>query len=131
MRISGVGLPIAVTVPQKTRKCRSTFLEAELRNAIVNNELEVFYQPKVELSSGRIVGAEALVHWLHPSRGLIFPNQFIPLAEETGLIIPIGEFVLNTVCQQLHLWHSMGLFTQDFSVSVNLSTGQKLYGVKA
>ncbi|ANV85440.1 histidine kinase [Picosynechococcus sp. PCC 7003] len=97
-------------------------LEADLRQAIDNNELEIFYQPKVNLQTGKVVGAEALLRWFHPTRGLVSPSQFIPLAEETGLIIPIGEYVLEESCSQLRRWQTAGL--KDFYMSVNLSAKQ-------
>jgi EAL domain-containing protein (putative c-di-GMP-specific phosphodiesterase class I) len=87
-----------------------------------NNELEVYYQPQVDAISGRIVAAEALLRWRHPQRGLISPLEFIPLAEETGLIVPIGEWVLRRVCAQLSLWRADGLV--PVKVAVNLSPRQ-------
>lgn len=97
-------------------------LEADLRRAIERKELEVYYQPIVDLASGTITRLEALLRWRHPQRGLVAPLDFIPLAEETGLIIPIGEWVLRTACQQLLAWHAAGL--HDLSIAVNLSARQ-------
>jgi EAL domain-containing protein (putative c-di-GMP-specific phosphodiesterase class I) len=97
-------------------------MEGSLRKAIDNGELVVFYQPKVSLTSGRIVGAEALVRWLHPRMGQVAPGEFIPLAEETGLIIPLGEFVLTSVCNQLRDWLAAGIDAPR--VAVNISARQ-------
>jgi predicted signal transduction protein with EAL and GGDEF domain len=94
----------------------------ELSRAIEQNELIVHYQPRLELPSGRIVGAEALVRWQHPQRGLVFPGEFIPLAEETGLILPLGDWVMRHACRQLADWRAAGL-TLDY-VSVNFSAAQ-------
>ncbi|MET0858455.1 MAG: EAL domain-containing protein [Telluria sp.] len=97
-------------------------LETELRAALVGNQLELHYQPKVSLRSGRIVGAEALVRWRHPERGMISPAEFIPLAEETGLIFEIGGWVLEEACRQIRAWKDAGLAMPP--VAVNLSARQ-------
>jgi EAL domain-containing protein (putative c-di-GMP-specific phosphodiesterase class I) len=97
-------------------------LEGELRHAHERGELELFYQPQLGLKSGRITGAEALVRWRHPKWGLVTPDRFIALAEETGLIIPIGEWVLRTACRQLVAWHKKGYALAR--ISVNLSGTQ-------
>ena len=93
-------------------------LEVDLRHAISDGELELHYQPLVEAGSGRLVGAEALVRWNHPERGQIPPGDFIGLAEETGLILPLGEWVLRKACKEAKSWPS------GLSVSVNLSPAQ-------
>jgi diguanylate cyclase (GGDEF)-like protein/PAS domain S-box-containing protein len=95
-------------------------LEADLRRAVDRGELAVYYQPIVALDTGRISGVEALVRWNHPQRGLISPNDFIPLAEETGLIVPIGRFVLAESCRQLRSWRDDIGFTSPFALHVNL-----------
>jgi len=97
-------------------------LEGELRRALERNEFDVYYQPVVNLGSGRITRLEALIRWQHPTRGLIMPSDFISLAEDTGLIIPVGAWVLRTACQQLREWKQMG--QNDLQVSVNISAYQ-------
>lgn len=84
------------------------FLEGELREALKRNELMLHYQPQITLDDGGLIGAEALLRWRHPQRGLIPPDKFIPIAEDSGLIIPIGEWVLRTACQQAKAWLDEG-----------------------
>ncbi len=96
--------------------------ERELRNAVKNNELEVYYQPKCSVETGAILGMEALVRWNHPLKGLIPPNDFISVAEETGLIIPIGLQVLETACSQTVVWHKQGF--KHLIISINVSVKQ-------
>ncbi|MES2164890.1 MAG: EAL domain-containing protein [Pseudomonadota bacterium] len=97
-------------------------LEVGLRKALQNNELYLLYQPQIDVSSAQVVGVEALVRWRHPERGIISPTEFIPLAEETGLIVPIGEWVLRTACRQAMAWQAAG--KQPVRVAVNLSAKQ-------
>ena len=97
-------------------------LENSLRHALDRHEFLLYYQPKVNIHAGEIVGLEALVRWEHPEMGLVSPATFIPLAEETGLIVEIGEWVLQQACQQVVAWHQMGL--QPLSIAVNLSPRQ-------
>jgi diguanylate cyclase len=96
-------------------------LEGDLRLALERNEFEVHYQPIIALASGNVVAVEALLRWHHPEKGMINPNAFIPLAETTGLIVPIGEWVLRQACAHAHIWHTQG---HDVQVSVNLSGRQ-------
>jgi len=97
-------------------------LENDLRMAVERNELRLHYQPIVDIKDARIVGLEALVRWEHPHRGLIPPNDFIPLAEETELIVPIGEWVLRTACSQLKAWSDEGV--PRLRLAVNISAIQ-------
>jgi diguanylate cyclase (GGDEF)-like protein/PAS domain S-box-containing protein len=99
-------------------------LESELRHAIRNNEFMLVYQPQIHLETGSVVGMEALIRWNHPMRGLVSPGDFIPIAEETGLIVPIGEWVLMEACRQNKQWQDAGL--PAVPVSVNLSMRQFL-----
>jgi EAL domain-containing protein (putative c-di-GMP-specific phosphodiesterase class I) len=101
-------------------------LENQLRKALDENQLQVFYQPKLCLATGRLNAAEALVRWLHPTMGMVPPGDFIGLAEETGLIGPIGEFVLRQACWQACEWQRQGL--EPIRVSVNLSVHQLRQG---
>lgn len=97
-------------------------LQSSLRHALERQELLLYYQPQVSLKTGQIIGAEALVRWQHPERGLISPDKFIPIAEETGLIVPIGEWVLKTACQQTKVWQNAGF--SHLRIAVNLSSRQ-------
>ena len=97
-------------------------LESSLRHALERNEFELHYQAKHDIRSGRITGMEALLRWQHPDLGLIAPMQFIPLAEETGLIVPIGKWVLRTACLQNAAWQAQGL--PRLSMAINLTARQ-------
>ncbi len=96
-------------------------LQNDLRRALDCREFFMAYQPIVDLHTGRVASLEALIRWTHPTRGVVPPDSFIPLAEETGLILPIGEWVLETVCRQMRKWHDEGLMVP---VAVNLSARQ-------
>jgi diguanylate cyclase (GGDEF)-like protein len=96
--------------------------ETCLRNALKRSEFEVYYEPQIEIKTGKIIGAEALVRWNHPERGRVSPGEFIPMAEEMGLIAPLGEWVLETACRQTKAWQTQGL--PPLRVAVNLSARQ-------
>jgi len=97
-------------------------IESELRDALANGELMLYYQPKVSLRSGRIVGAEALLRWRHPVRGLVSPGVFIPVAEETGLITELGNWVVEEACRQIQQWREANVIMPP--IAVNLSARQ-------
>ncbi|BFT63781.1 EAL domain-containing protein [Pseudomonas moorei] len=94
----------------------------DLRNALDHNEFSLHYQPKFDAGNGRPVGAEALLRWEHPTQGMLLPDKFIDLAEKTGLIIPIGDWVLNEACRQMREWYVLGY--TDWRIAVNLSALQ-------
>lgn len=97
-------------------------LEKDLREALERQEFQLYYQPKLNLASGQITGVEALIRWQHPKRGIISPAEFIPIAEETDLILPIGEWVLRTACTQSKAWQDAGV--PSLIMAVNLSVRQ-------
>ncbi len=97
-------------------------LESRLRKALEQGEFVIYYQPKVSLADGSVIGVEALLRWFHPDLGLVPPAEFIPLAEETGLIVPIGAWVLRTACAQVRRWHRLG--HGGLELAVNLSARQ-------
>ena len=107
-----------------TRAVTLLQIESDLRRAVERNEFHVNYQPIVSLETGRISGFEALVRWQHPERGLILPAEFIPVAEETGLIMQIDRSVLRQACLQMRLWQEALPVTRDMKISVNLSCKQ-------
>jgi EAL domain-containing protein (putative c-di-GMP-specific phosphodiesterase class I) len=102
-----------------TRAVQRLFIEGNLRRALKQDEFLLYYQPKIDISSGRIIGGEALIRWLDPELGMMFPKQFVPIAEESGLIVPIGSWVLREACRQVRVWQDLGL--QVVPVSVNIS----------
>jgi diguanylate cyclase (GGDEF)-like protein len=105
----------------RARSAHRFDLEADLRTAIANDALEVYYQPKVDLQSGTMHDVEALIRWPDPQQGMRMPGEFIPVAEESGLILPLGRFVLNQASRQAHLWDGLGV---RVNVAVNLSARQ-------
>jgi EAL domain-containing protein (putative c-di-GMP-specific phosphodiesterase class I) len=99
-------------------------LEENLRRAIGRGELRVYYQPQVLISTGEVIGLEALVRWEHPERGLLAPSEFIYLAEETGMIVPLGQWVLSEACRQAHIFRRQVPAATPLRMSVNLSARQ-------
>ena len=110
------------TAELSARNQRRYLIEKNLRRAVVRDEFLLHYQPKVDLQSGRIVGAEALIRWNDPHAGLVVPDAFIPIAEETGLIIPIGKWVLEQACRQMAAWRAQWM--PQLQLAVNLSARQ-------
>jgi EAL domain-containing protein (putative c-di-GMP-specific phosphodiesterase class I) len=106
------------------RMARRLDLETELRDAFEREELRLHFQPEIDLARKTIFSAEALLRWQHPDRGLVPPAEFVPEAEESGLIVPIGEWVLRGACQQLATWRAAGICAPNMTVSVNLSPRQ-------
>jgi len=97
-------------------------LANQMRKALVLNEFQLYYQPQLDTKSGKIIGAEALVRWMHPERGLLAPDLFIPIAEETSLIIPLGEWILRTACAQHRIWQMF--YLHPLRIAVNISSVQ-------
>lgn len=94
-------------------------LQSELHKAVERNELRIYFQPKVETQTGRLVGAEALVRWQHPSKGFIAPDQFIPLAEDSGIIVQIGSWMFAEACRNVKAWQMQGLVSPKIAVNVS------------
>ncbi|MCW9014270.1 MAG: EAL domain-containing protein [Gammaproteobacteria bacterium] len=94
-------------------------LENSLRNAVESQDFVIFYQPKYDFKRGKCCGMEALVRWDHPEKGIVSPDEFIPLAEETGLIVPLGEWVIKTACAQYSLWKQAGYVLNNISINVS------------
>lgn len=107
-----------------TRAVAMMRLESDLRRALEREEFRIQYQPIVTLRTGKLKGFEALVRWDHPDRGIVSPNEFIPLAEETGLIVPLGQWVLEQACWQLREWQTLFPASRNLTISVNLSGKQ-------
>jgi diguanylate cyclase (GGDEF)-like protein len=110
------------TADMNAKALKRLVLESNLRKGLEREEFEVYYQPQLDVGTGHIVGMEALVRWRHPLLGLVSPSEFIPLAEDTGLIVPLGEWVLRTACRQSQSWQDEGL--PPLSLSVNISARQ-------
>ncbi|BAL22540.1 EAL domain-containing protein [Azoarcus sp. KH32C] len=121
--------------PELTRRAKERVaLDADLRRALERQELRLHYQPQVDLFSGEIVGLEALVRWQHPERGMIPPGDFIPLAEESGLVVPLGDWVLQEACRQIKLWSDAGCAVRQTAVNVStvqLSRGNLVGSVRS
>lgn len=116
------GIPHLFYKPEmRSKRYNKLLLENDLQKALENKELSLVYQPKIELTTGKIYGFEALLRWNHRERGFISPSEFIPLAEETGLIVPIGDWVIQTACKQLKAWHSID---PSLKMAVNFSFRQ-------
>ncbi|WP_223461063.1 putative bifunctional diguanylate cyclase/phosphodiesterase [Pseudomonas sp. GL-RE-19] len=109
-------------VSMNTNARKQLQLLQDLRNAVEHQEFSLYYQPKFDAANGRPVGAEALLRWEHPTQGMLLPDKFIEMAEKTGLIIPIGEWVLNEACRQMREWYVLGY--TDWRIAVNLSAIQ-------
>jgi EAL domain-containing protein (putative c-di-GMP-specific phosphodiesterase class I) len=105
----------------QTASANRIALEADLRDAIANGQLFLLYQPTFDLQSQAVTGVEALIRWAHPTRGIVTPDAFIPLAEENAMIIPIGRWVLHQACRQASLWHAAG---HSINMAVNVSARQ-------
>jgi diguanylate cyclase (GGDEF)-like protein len=110
------------TAAMNERLGERMLIEGALRVALERNELVLHYQPQTDIAAGRVVGMEALIRWQHPELGMVAPNRFIPLAEETGLILPIGAWVLRTACEQMVAWRSAG--RHGLRMAVNVSARQ-------
>ncbi|UCH52709.1 MAG: EAL domain-containing protein, partial [Pseudomonadota bacterium] len=110
------------SVDMSARAFERLMLETHLRHALTREQFVLYYQPQVDIASGRIIGVEALIRWRHPEFGLLAPPQFIALAEDTGLIVPIGDWAASTACRQASAWRAAGL--GDIRVAVNLSARQ-------
>ena len=107
------------TPAMNDRAVERQFIEEGLRQAVERREFSLQYQPKVDLKSGEITGAEALIRWVHPTRGQIPPDQFIPVAEDCGLILPIGQWVLHEACKQARAWADAGLSLKTIAVNIS------------
>jgi EAL domain-containing protein (putative c-di-GMP-specific phosphodiesterase class I) len=118
--------PVLFDEQLRTSAAERLRVESELREAIERDELVLHYQPQVSLLTGMPVGVEALVRWRHPTRGLLAPAEFVPHAEETGLIVPLGELVLEKACAQARCWAQMRPGEPPLAMSVNLSPAQLL-----
>lgn len=107
------------TPEMNTRAVRRMFIEGGLRRALRLGEFMLYYQPKIDLASGLMIGSEALIRWQDPEHGLVYPQQFVPIAEESGLIVPIGNWVLREACRQVCAWRDAGLLAVPVSVNIS------------
>ncbi len=116
-----MGQPVCLFKQEmNVKRLDNILLENELRQAIDRNELTLYYQPQVNIQTGKVIGVEALIRWNHPQKGMISPGTFIPLAEESGLIVPIGKWVLHQACRQLKAWHNEDIHHLRMSVNMSL-----------
>lgn len=132
-KLRGRGMMQFFSSEMTSRSKQRLTLEAALRRSVERHELRLVYQPQVDLISGQIVGVEALVRWQHPERGLIPPGEFIPLAEESGYVVTLGDWVLRTACRQIKEWAGLGLPLRQVAVNVSavqLSRGHLVELVK-
>lgn len=132
-KLRGRGMMQFFSSEMTSRSKQRLTLEAALRRSVERHELRLDYQPQVDLISGQIVGVEALVRWQHPERGLIPPGEFIPLAEESGYVVTLGDWVLRTACRQIKEWAGLGLPLRQVAVNVSavqLSRGHLVELVK-
>jgi diguanylate cyclase (GGDEF)-like protein/PAS domain S-box-containing protein len=107
------------TTEMNTRAVQRLYIEGNLRRALKQDEFMLYYQPKIDLASGVMIGSEALIRWQDPEHGLVYPNQFVPIAEESGLIVPIGSWVLREACRQVCAWQDSGLLAVPVSVNIS------------
>lgn len=110
--------------PMRERAIENFQLEVDLRQAIHDREFQLYYQPIICLQTGKISGFESLVRWISPTRGFVSPGEFIPLAEETGLIIPLGQWILQEACRQMKIWHDRFPQNPPLTISINISSRQ-------
>jgi diguanylate cyclase (GGDEF)-like protein len=122
----GKGRSEIFDINMRTQAFLHLAVENELRRALDNRELQLYYQPILSLESNRLVGFEALLRWHHPMRGILLPEEFLSVAEESGLILPISNWVLNETCSQLRQWHEQFPDLKDLTVNVNISGKQLL-----
>lgn len=120
----GKGCAVLFDAAMRTDALRRLQIQTDLRWAMEREEFQLYYQPIIELSTGKIAGFEALLRWEHPQKGFISPAEFIPVAEETGIIVALGEWVLREACRQLHVWKEKFISHSSLMMSVNLSSQQ-------
>lgn len=119
---------LSVSIYWYCQYLKTSRIKNEFRQAMIHKEFEIYYQPIIDLKNGRVGGIEALLRWRHPTRGIISPVDFLPIAEKTGIILELGEWVLEQSAMQTLLWHQQGYTTLSLKVGVNLSTQQLKQG---